>query len=292
MYSSSGALFFNRWLVVSRSRIFTAVVTPCIIGVAVAFAHGFFSPLRMLLLLAGLILAESVNMLLADWTAYSKFDISRGRVRPPPELPGSPLIPARWLSPKYALHAAIGAAVPAMAILIFFAMQLGWPILALLGIATVSGVFYAAPPFRRAFFSTAILPPVVAFGTAFVMAGGEAIWSAAIGALPVFFMSVGTIYTYRLLYQSQNAAEFSARRHYLTAVYALGYVTLLALVLSAVMPPWTLLALLPAPLILVVDRLTAIESKDYLPATSAGVLLHTATGLLIAAGYAVTAIIA
>ncbi len=272
----------------SRSRIFTAVVTPCLIGAAVAFARGFFSVTSFVLVLIGLVLAECVNMLLTDWTAYKGLDISGGRVKTPPELPGSPLLPTRWLPLKYTLHAAVAAAIPALIILILFVMQRGWPIWALLGVAAVAGLFYAAPPFRYAFFSTAVLPPVIAFGTYFVMTGGNQAWEAAATAVPVLFMSIGTIYTYRVLYQSQNATEFGRRRRYLLIFYALGYTTLLLLIASVAIPAWTLLGLLPAPLILVVDRLTALDAKNYLPATSVGVLLHTITGLLIAVGYLVS----
>ncbi|OGN99603.1 MAG: hypothetical protein A2Y90_01940 [Chloroflexi bacterium RBG_13_52_12] len=230
-------------------------------------------------------------MLLADWTDYKGLDISGGQVKPPPELPGSPLLPTRWLPLKYTLHVAVAAAVPALVILILFVMERGWPIWALLGLAAVAGLFYAAPPFHYAFFSTAILPPVIAFGTCFVMTSGNQAWEASATAMPVLFMSIGTIYTYRVLYQSQDAAEFVRRRRYLLIFYVLGYMTLLTLIASAVIPAWTLLGLLPAPLILVVQRLTALDAKNYFPATSVGVLLHTITGLLIATGYLVTALV-
>ena len=89
---------------------------------------------------------------------------------------------------KYTFHAAIAVMVPALAILVFFAFDLGWPIVIILVIAGITGAFYVAPPFNYAFFSTAVIPPVVAFGAYFVLSG-MAGWRAGLSALPILFIS-------------------------------------------------------------------------------------------------------
>jgi len=287
MLSSRQVTLLRKWLGVSRTRIFTAVITPCLVGVAVAYTDGFFSPVRLVLLVSGLIFAEMMNLFLADWVDYKKIDVSRGRAILPPPLEGNPMLSPAVLPLKYTFHAAIAVMVPALAILVFFAFDLGWPIVVILIIAGITGAFYVAPPFNYAFFSTAVLPPVVAFGAYFVLSG-VADWKAGLSALPILFISSGVIYTYRVLYEPGIPGQFRKKRQYLRMLYTLCYLTLLVLVISGLTTWWMLLGLLSLPLYFLIDRLTIAEKIDYMPATSLGVLVHFTTGILIAAGYVIS----
>jgi len=288
MLSEKWVTLLRGWLGISRTRLFTAVITPSLIGVAAAVADGYFSALRFILLIVGLILAEIMNLFLADWTEYKKIDISRERVIPPPHLEGSPMLPPHILPLKYTAVAAIVTAIPALAVLIYFVTQLGWPVWALLATAAFVGVLYVAPPLPFAFFSTALLPPIIAFGGYFVMAGAGGV-KAGLSSLPVMFISAGVIYTYRVLYEPRVWSNFEIKRSIMLVLYALCYITLLVVALSGVATRWILLGLLTAPILFMVSMTTARQKTDYMPATSFGVLMHFGTGILIAIGYIISA---
>lgn len=275
---------------ISRTRLFTAVITPCFIGAAVAFSDGFFSPVHFVVLVFGVILAEMTTLFLADWVEYRGIDVSRGRMTPPPHLEGSPMLSPKLLPLKYTVHAAATAVIPAMIVLAYFFLERDWGILILLGVAAIVSALYAAPLFRYAFFATALLPPVVAFGTYFALSGISG-WQAGLSALPILFLSAAVIYTYRVLYEPRESARFEVKRNHLRLLYLFCYLILLVFVFSGITTVWTLLGLLSLPLPFVIDRVAKKERVSYLPATSLGVLTHFITGILIALGYLVSALL-
>lgn len=252
-----------------------------------AFADGFLSPGRFVLVIVGLVMAELMNLFLGDWAAYRRIDLSRGKATPPPPIEGSPTLPVRLLPLRYTLHAAIACAIPAIAVFLYFAWQLGWVVWGIMGFSLIAGGFYVAPPFRYAFFSTAFLPPVIAFGVYFVLSGFPD-WEMLLPALPLSFVSAGVIFTYRVIYDPQGVSRFEANRRYLSLFYGACYLALLVLVLSKVVTPWALLAFSGMPLLFIIRRVTFSERDSYLPATALGVLLHSVTGLLIALGYVIS----
>jgi len=290
MLSKRQQTLLRVWLGLSRTRLFTAVITPCLIGAAVALAEGFFPIANFILLIVGLIMAETMNLFLADWVEHKGLDISQGKAIPPPHLEGSPMLSPRFLPLRYTLFAAALAAIPALAILVFFAASFGWPIWVILLIAGVAGGFYVAPPFPYAFFSTGFMPPVIAFGSYFVLSGMPG-WEAGLNTVPVAFLSCGVIYTYRILYEPKMPGRFQRKRKHVMILYAFCYLTILILVFAGFGPLWILLVFLNLPLYLLINKVTSVEQNDYMPATSLGVLFHFTTGILIAVGYLMSGIL-
>ncbi|MBI4286152.1 MAG: prenyltransferase [Chloroflexi bacterium] len=285
--TTSRLKWLKRWLALSRTRLFVAVLIPAFVGAAIAFASGVFDGGYFLLIVFGLITAELVNLFLGDWAGYRGLDLSRGKSTPPPVIEGSPTI-AR-LPLKYTLHAAIACGIPALAVFIFFVWQVGWPVLAIIGCALVVGAFYVAPPFRNAFFSTAFLPPVIVLGVYFVLSG-RIVWWTLLPGLPLSFIAAGIIWTYRIVYDTQNASRFEANQRIVKAFYGLAYLSLLVPVLSGIVTPWALLGLLGLPLVFAIEK-AINEVAGYMPATALGVLLHSVTGLLTALGYILAGIV-
>jgi hypothetical protein len=125
--------------------------------------------------------------------------------------------------------------------------------------------------------------------------------AAFLAGLPVAWISVGVILTYRVAYASNRVAErvkaisevaAAARRRETSrrlqlvlppyAAMALSIGLLLALGLY---PPAAAVALLPALLCPVwVARLLAVERRDPVPAVAVGVLLHSSVTVLLALG--------
>ncbi|MBI4295011.1 MAG: prenyltransferase [Chloroflexi bacterium] len=281
-------MFLKRWLALSRTRLFVAVVMPAVVGAAVAFYRGHFSWPPFALLLFGLVMAESANLLFADWAESRGIDLSRGKAGPPPVIEGSPMLP-QWLLPlKYALHGGLTAALLAGGVFIYFAWHLGWPIVLLAGASLAVGSFYVVPPVRYGFFSTALLPPVIAFGTYYVLSRSLSL-EPLLAALPLAFVAAATIFTYRVLYSKNEAARFGFRRPLVKLFYMLCYLTLLLAAVSGGVSLWALLGMLTLPLVLLKERYLSQQTADYLPATSVGVLVHSTTGGLIALGYMLSA---
>jgi 1,4-dihydroxy-2-naphthoate octaprenyltransferase len=273
--------YLRRWLALSRTRIFVAVVVPCLIGASVALRHGYFFLPQLILILSGLVMVESANLLSADWVTYRKPSFLKGNHLPTIE--GSPMIPEKLLPLRYSLHFAISCYVLAALILVYFAVHLG-SLIILLGIIAVGiGSFYVLSPIRYGYFSTALLPPIIAFGAYYVLVGSPSS-EPIIASLPLMFISSGVIYTYRVLYNNEDSSGFSKNRRMLTIIYASAYVVLIIIVLGGFVQPSMILGLASTPILIAISSASA-ENSDYLPATSLGVLLYTATGILIILSY-------
>jgi 1,4-dihydroxy-2-naphthoate octaprenyltransferase len=272
------------WLGLSRTRLFVAVTVPAILGGAVAERDGSFSTGTFLLILAGLILVESANLFFGDWTAREGRSILSSSY-PPPTIEGSPLIAERMLPSKYTLRASVLCLLSAAAVLAYFALIHGWPILLLGFLAVLIGFFYALSPIKYGFFSTALLPPLLTLSVSFVFTGRFTL-VAFLAGLPLLFSSAGVIYTYRVLYvPSANTGSFSARLRLLMLLYCLTFLSVVLLDVCELLPATTALALMALPILFYLVARSEKEKLDYVPMTSLGVLLHTVTGLLLALGF-------
>jgi 1,4-dihydroxy-2-naphthoate octaprenyltransferase len=272
------------WLGVSRTRLFVAVSVPTVLGGAVAERDGSFSILTFLLVLAGLVLVEASNLFFGDWTARQGKSLLPGS-NPPPPIEGSPMIPERMLPSRHALRASVLCLLSATVVLVYFALMRGWPILLLGLLAVLIGFFYALSPVRYGFFSTALLPPLLTLSVVFVFTGRFAS-VAFLAGLPLLFSSAGVIYTYRVLYlPSANVGSFSARLRTLVLIYCLTFLSVILLDVFELLPTTTALAVLALPILFYLVARSEKERLDYVPVTSLGVLLHTATGLLLALGF-------
>jgi 1,4-dihydroxy-2-naphthoate octaprenyltransferase len=274
--------FLRHWLAVSRTRIFVAVAIPALIGTAIAFEQGYFALEPFVLMLFGLVMVESANLFMADWAAYRS---STSRWKPPPAIEGSPMIPERLMSLRYSFHAAAVCFAIAALTFMYFIIHLGFLIMILGVLAVGIGVFYVLSPIKYGFFSTALLPPIIAFGSYYVLAGSVS-WQPILASLPMVFMSSGVIFTYRVLYPDEGSKNFGMRSHLLVGIYLCAYTTMAVLVLAGVTAPSLILGVASLPILFFIVRTFKIKGLGYLPATSLGVLLYTTTGVIVALSYA------
>jgi 1,4-dihydroxy-2-naphthoate octaprenyltransferase len=274
----------KNWLGLSRTRLFVAVTVPAVLGGAVAERDGSFSVGTLLLVLVGLVLVESSNLFFGDWTAREGKSLLPGS-NPPPTIEGSPLIAERILPSRLTLYASALCLLSAAAVLAYFALTRGWPILLLGSLAVLIGFFYALSPIKYGFFSTALLPPLLTLSADFVFTGRFTL-VAFLAGLPLLFSSAGVIYTYRVLYvHSANTGSFSARLRLLVLLYCLTFLSVVLLDVCELLPATTALALLALPILFYLVARSEKERLDYVPVTSLGVLLYTVTGLLLALGF-------
>ena len=274
--------FLKHWLAISRTRIFVAVAIPAFIGSGVAFGQGYFALEPFVLVLFGLVMVESANLFMADWAAYQS---STSKWKPPPAIEGSPMIPERLLPLRYSFHAAGVCLAVAALTFAYFIVRLGFLIMILGVLAVVIGVFYVLSPIKYGFFSTALLPPIIAFGSYYVLAGSISL-QPILASLPMMFMSSGVIFTYRVLYADEERKYFRMRAHVLVGIYLCAYIAIAMLVLAGVTTATLILGFASIPILFFIVGTMKIKGSDYLPATSLGVLLYTITGVFIALSYA------
>lgn len=276
----AGRAFYARILGITRSRLFTAVVLPALIGAAYAEARGRLRLLDFLLILAGLVCAELLNLLGYDYNHYLHPGPEFERRNPP--LPGNPVLPESLLPGRLIPLAAVLVGLAGLGVLVYFVSTVGFGILALMALALAIGALYLFPFFPYAYLSTALLPPILSGGVYLALTGQFDAPAFASG-LPVTWIAAAVIFSYRVLYV--EGREYApARRGLVVAFYLLGVLDIAALVLAGVYP----LAALAAGLavlggLILLWRVLRQPPPDAVPATTVGVLIHTAACLIIAA---------
>lgn len=272
---------YARILALTRSRLFTAVIAPSLIGAAYAYTRGRFGLLDLALIVAGLVCAELLNLVGYDYRHYLSGDPAFERLNP--RLPGNPVVPERILPGRAIPLVLGGVALGGLAILSYFVATVGWGILGLLGAALAIGALYLFPFFPFAYLSTALLPPVLAGGVYYALSGQLA-WPAFAAGLPIVWISIGVILNYRFLYGAAGALT-PARTRIVAAFYLLAAVHVVAWVLLGLYPPAALAA--AGAIAAGLPWLWATwrrERQDAVPATTVGVVIHAAACLLVAAG--------
>ncbi len=289
--SGPGAL--PRALAFLRSRLLGAVSLPALIGAAWAWRAGAFGPaggpkawpalLRLGIALAGLAAVELLNLFGADYLRHQRRlrAAGQGGDELEPQLPGNPV--AARLRPEAIPCLLLGLAAAGLAVLLYFTVTVGPGVLAFLLPAAAVGALYVFSPFPYAFLGTALVPPLVAGGVAFVLLGRVSA-AAFLSALPVSLVSAGVILTYQVAYRRPTPPHW-ARALAVLLPYVLADVLVAAFLLARVYPRSGFFALLPAIVFPGwIARLLFNETRDPVPATALGVLLHSTLCLAIAAG--------
>ncbi len=293
----------GRTLAFLRSRLLGAVTLPALIGAAWAWRAGAFASgaaLRLAIALAGLAAVELMNLFGADYLRHVRQGrgaegrpAGRGRVGPAdgagpagvelgPQLPGNPV--AARLPPAAIPRLLLVLAAAGAAALLYFALTVGPGVLAFLLPAAAVGALYVFSPFPYAFLGTALVPPLVAGGVAFVLLG-RAPPACFLSALPVSLVSAGVILTYQVAYRRERPPAAWVRALAVLLPYVLADVVVAALLLARVYPRSGYFALLPAIVFPGwAARLLLTEPRDPVPATAVGVFLHSTLCLAIAAG--------
>ncbi len=276
MSRAEGRSVYENALAFLRARLLGAVSMPALIGVACTARRGELSWGSVLLLFLGLGAAELLNLLGSDYLAFRTGEREKF-VR----LPGNPVIRPSLLDPARLPLILVPVGLIGLAVLLYFTFTAGLEVLLLLAAAGIISVLYLLSPFPYAFLSTALLPPLISGGTYLALTGRAAAVAFLAGA-PVAWISLGVILVYRVLYASAGS-EYRRTRRLLVVIFALSGLTVAVFVLPGIYPPLVLTALLPVVLLLILfARLTRLQRSDPVPATAAGVFMHTLTSLLIA----------
>jgi hypothetical protein len=313
--SVANRMVLARALAFLRSRLLGAVTLPALLGAGWAVHSGLslagpwpfgesigFLRLHLwlvfLLALAGLAAVELMNLFGSDYMLFLNAQAQKRRAgrsvsglplrlpTPGPVLPGNPVVGPRLLPPERIPRVFLPLALAGAAMLLFFVSSVGPGVLAFLVPAAAVGALYIFSPFPYAFLATALVPPLVSGGVAYVL-GGRPQAAAFLAGLPVTWISVGVILTYRVAYAPGTAGaarrEHSRRLWLVLTPYAVTVLNIGLLLALGLYPPLASIALLPALFFPVwAASLLKTERRDAVPATAVGVLLHSSVTLLLA----------
>ena len=294
------------WLIFLATRVpfLTATIVPIFLGAVVARAHGYSAWwLAVLALVGGSAIHLGLNV--ANDVSDATSGADEVNVNPTMFSGGSRVIQYGLVSLDAMRKVSIACYALGIAIGIYLTATRGLELL-WIGIAGIFlSIFYTAPPFRlvhRGLGEVCValgFGPIMVLGTYFVVAQRLS-WEALYASLPVALLIMLVLYVNQV--PDRPADERAGKR---TIVVRLGknaivagyaFFTAAAFVLIAIgaatgiMPVWTLMALLPAPLALTVYKALGSHYEspyELMDAMGKNIMLHLFTGLLLMAGYVI-----
>ncbi len=175
----------SKWLIITRSCVFSITVLSAALGGLLAAFDGSFSLAHWLLVVVGLILAHAANNMINDLfdtiEGVDTGDYPRAHYAPHPILDN--------LVTRNTLLTAIAVCVLVdFAIAVYLTKRSGWPVMAFAIAGFLTSLFYVAPPLKLKhrglgeFALLVIWGPLMIGGTYFVMAGTipAKIWLASL----------------------------------------------------------------------------------------------------------------
>ena len=176
----------SRWLIITRSCVFTMTLLSAGIGILLAARDGSTDWLNALLVVAGLVLAHAANNMVNDFfdvrVGVDTEDYPRASYAPHPILD-------QLVSKKGLVGAILLCNVADLAIAIQLSLSSGWIVMAFAVAGLFLSVAYVAPPFQlkaRGLGEVAIFliwGPLMTVGTYTVLAG-RAPWSIWLCSIP------------------------------------------------------------------------------------------------------------
>lgn len=292
-----------RFFLATRVPFLTATFVPVFLGALVARSHGYSAWWLVMLALVG---ASCIHLGLN--VANDVFDTASGadaaNVTPTPFSGGSRVIQYGLVSMGQMRRLAVAFFVAGSAIGVYLAATRTWDILWLGAAGVFLSVFYTAPPLRLVYRGLGDLAVAAGFGPIMVL-GTYAVVARRLDAEALYASLPVAVFVMLILYVNQvpdrhgdaragkNTLAVRLSPRAVVRGFDLALVTGFALIaaggLTGVMPAWTLLALLPAPLGRRVHRaLVAHYEEPYslMPAMGVNIGIHALTGLLLIAGYA------
>lgn len=286
------------WWIALRPFSYPASIVPVLVGTAVA-ADAEFRPLLFLLALAGSVLIQAGTNLATDF-----FDFVDG-VQPRATLGG--VIQRGLISAGSVHRAAVAAFVAGAACGLLIVAYAGWPVLAAGFASVLAGYFYTGAPIAYGRRGLGEVMVFVFMGVLMVMASAyvqveRLTWEQFWASLPVGLLVAGILHANNIRDIENDRARAKVTiativgrplADYLYLALAGGaFVSIAVTVALTALPPEALLSLLAIPF--------ALQAGQVLREHEAGALnllvrrtagLHMRFGLLLAAGFALRAVV-
>jgi 1,4-dihydroxy-2-naphthoate octaprenyltransferase len=289
--------FVITWLKAARAPFLTVSAIPAGIGGAVAYAHGRFDALLFVLVMTGVVMAQSAADFFDDY-----FDFKDGAVaNKNRQFHDSPLFLGR-VTVTQVLWAGVGCAAIAAAIGLYLYTLAGMPVVVLALAGAFFVIFYTAPPLRLNMRGLGEIVLFIGFGPAIVVGVYYVLTSTIapeplLAGIPVglLTMNVGVVSNMfdvpddRASGKKTLAVLVGQKRGLplLTLVSALAYAVVIVCVALKLFPAGTLSVLLTLPLAWQTVRRTAnyADPDGYLPAMSWAIATTSIAGILTIVGY-------
>jgi 1,4-dihydroxy-2-naphthoate polyprenyltransferase len=294
------------WLVFLATRIpfLTATIVPILLGGVIARLHGYSAWwLLALALVGGAAIHLGLNV--ANDVSDATSGADEANVNPTMFSGGSRVIQYGLVSVDAMRKVSIACYAVGIAIGLYLTWTRGIELL-WIGVAGIFlSVFYTAPPLRlvhRGLGEICValgFGPIMVLGAYFVVAQRLS-WEAFYASLPVALLIMLVLYVNQV--PDRPADERAGKRTIVVRLgkdaivtgYALSSGAAFALIavgaLTGIMPVWTLIALVPAPIAgKVYKALGSYYDSPYqlMDAMGKNIMLHLFTGLLLIAGYVI-----
>lgn len=293
----------KKWLVAIRAPFFTAAIAPAVLGVAVAFYEGYaVNWWRAVVALVGLVAIHGGTNLANDYFDHrSRNDWVN--LTPTPFSGGSRVIQQGAISPRGILIYSLACFAVGIACGLYLWRVTPGNVVLWLGVAGVaSGFLYTALPVAIGYrgvgeFVVGLnFGPLAVVGAHYVQA--ERLSPAALMAsIPLGLLIAAVLYINEFPdYEADRQVKkrtlvvllgLERARYGYFVILLLTYGSLIAFIAVGGLPAWTLLALATAPL---GAKATMTLARHYrepyklLPANGLTIVVHFATGLLLAVG--------
>jgi 1,4-dihydroxy-2-naphthoate polyprenyltransferase len=287
------------WFKAARAPFLVVSLIPSVLGGLIAWHRGSFDGLLFGVVTLGVVMAHSAADFIDDY-----FDFRKGNLgNKEKQFHDSPLIDGK-VTPGQVMFAALLCLAIAAAAGVYAFLAAGMPVVYLMAAGGFIVFFYTSPPFMlnyRGLGETALFVgfgPLIVFGVYFVLRP-QFLWEPILlGAfLGIFTMNIGIVSntfdhdddaksgkrTLALRLGQANAVRF------LAVVSVVAYVVLAAAVLTGLATPWSLLALLAAPLAVGTVRRTSLfaDTANYTAAMTSAIALSSVSGILLCVGYGI-----
>ncbi len=274
--------------------LFSASVVPAVVGGAVAAAAGSFAWTPFLLAAAGLFVGQMGGDYLYFHRTHFHTDARDAHTR---IFAGwRPLLTGTLLPPERTVWAGVACLVVDLGIAAWFAVRAGPEVLWFAVAGGAVAVFFT-PLMLRGWKEPVIFVtfgPLCVSGMAWALTGRVPAEALA-ASLPVGFFVALVAYLKSARFElADDAGEqvvLRLSRRVVRWLLGLGYAALLGGVATGLLPPWTLLGLLSAPLAWSVASAVgggASRVSDYLWATVRSILVLVVSGAGLAAGFLLT----
>lgn len=295
----------KKWILAIRAPFFTASVAPAVVGVAVAFYEGYaVNWWHAALTLVGLVAVHGGTNLANDYYDHRTRD-DWLNLTPTPFSGGSRVIQDGVISPRAMFIYSLACFAVGIACGLYLWRATPGNVVLWLGLFGVaSGFLYTALPVAIGYRGVGELfvglnfGPVAVLGAHYVQAGHLSP-AALMASVPVGLLIAAVLYINEFPdYEADRQVNKKtlvvllgpkrARYGYIILI-ALTYAAIITSVAVGVLPTWALLGLLTLPL--AVKAITVLmrryaEPYKLLPANALTILVHFATGILLAVGLA------
>jgi 1,4-dihydroxy-2-naphthoate polyprenyltransferase len=295
--------WFLTWFKAARAPFLVVSFIPCLMGGAIAYAHGSFDLVTFILVTIGIVCAHSAGDFVDDYFDYKTGNLGNKEQ----QFHDSPLIHGK-ITLKQVMVATLLFMGIAIGIGVYLYFRVGTPVLVMALIGTFIVLFYTSPPLKlnyRGLGETMLFiafGPLIVVGVYYVLTGHFSL-EAFLVSLPVgiFTMNVGLVsntfdYSDDVLsgkkcipvrFGQANASKL------LFIVTVLAYCVVIVSVLFKLIPVWALIGLVTMPLGYGVVKATLKyeDTSNYTPAMSKAIALSSVMGLLLVVAYVLQIVI-